>query len=119
MGTDSQRGRVDEADPATASLARVEIGTQRHQDGGDQLHKAVVADQVRKILTQVLQDVLRIERFKIPIMGLMEVNQKGHDFTRRQLPSPVALDLACLKQGLIPAGSKGLPKIIDMTKQFE
>ena len=68
---------------------------------------------------QVQQDVLGVESFEIPIMGLMEVNQNGHDFTRRELPSPVALDLACLEQGLIPGGSKGLPKIIDMTKQFE
>jgi hypothetical protein len=79
----------------------------------------VIADQVRKIPTQVRQNVLSIERFEIPIMGLMEVNQNGHDFTPRELPSPVTLDLACLEQGLIPGRSKGLPKIIDMTKQFE
>jgi hypothetical protein len=67
----------------------------------------------------VEQNMLRIESFEIPIMGLMEVNQKSHDFARRELPSPVALDLACLEERLVPGRSKGLPKIVDMTKQFE
>lgn len=35
-------------------------------------------------------DILGVERFEVPITGLVEVHQDGHDFTRFQLPHPLA-----------------------------
>lgn len=35
-------------------------------------------------------DILGVERFEVPITGLVEVHQDGHDFTRFQLPRPLA-----------------------------
>jgi hypothetical protein len=59
------------------------------------------------------------ESFEIAGMGLVKLNENSHEFTCPQVPSPVVVDLACLEQGLVPDGSKGLPKIIDRTKEFQ
>jgi hypothetical protein len=63
--------------------------------------------------------MLRIEGFEIPIVGLMELDQDGHNFTCRELAAPLAFDLPCRKQGLMPARSECVPKIVDSTKQCE
>ena len=68
---------------------------------------------------QVSQDVLDVERFEIPIVRLMKVNQEGHDFAFRELAAALAFDLPAVQQGLFPQGSKPQPEIIDTAKQFE
>ncbi len=41
---DGQRGRVEEADPGAGAQLGVQVGSQRHQDRGQERDKARVAD---------------------------------------------------------------------------
>ena len=53
--TDDQRGRVHEADAGALPPAGLQIGAQRHQDRGDQFHKAAITDQPWKLRSQVVK----------------------------------------------------------------
>jgi hypothetical protein len=59
------------------------------------------------------------EGFEIPIVGLMKVNQEGHDLAFHQLAAALALDLPAVEQRLFPGRGRGQPEIIDSAEQFE
>jgi hypothetical protein len=63
-------------------------------------------------------DMLQVIGFKGPILGLMKMDQNGHDCTWAQLPLPCTLPPGYKLVGF-PMGCELLPKIIDRTKQLE
>jgi hypothetical protein len=65
------------------------------------------------------QDLLRGARREIALLGLVEMNQNGPHFTGPELACPLAFERSCGEEPLLPGGGKGLPKIIDPTKQVE
>jgi hypothetical protein len=117
--TDHQLGRIDKREAVTAPATGLQLGPERDQDGGDQFYEALGTDQVRKLRPPVFAHLRGGEGFEIPGMGVVELDENGHEFTCPQLSGPLVLDLACLEQGLVPGGSKGLPKISDRTKEFQ
>jgi hypothetical protein len=63
--------------------------------------------------------MLRVVGFEVPIVGLVEMNDDGHDLTQHQPRLRARLGLAWT-QG-VPGTSLGKPltEIIDITEQFE
>src|SRR5256885_4237280 len=90
---DRKRGGVDKADTCTVAKLRVQIGHQWHQHGGHQLHEALIAHQGRKLAVQVTLNILRVIGFEGAVMGLLEQDEDGHDFTGIQLGRTQALSL--------------------------
>jgi hypothetical protein len=58
----------------------VQIGHERHEDGGHQLDKTLIAHQCWKLAVQMLLHILGVIGFEVAIVRLMEQDQNGHDF---------------------------------------
>jgi hypothetical protein len=97
MVTDHQLGRINTGEAMTRSTTGLQIGRQWREDRRDHLHEAALADQTRKVRAQVDQDVPGVERFEIPKVGVVKVNQDRHDFAFRQLAAAQALDLPAVQ----------------------
>ena len=63
-------GGVNEGDACACAQA----GIKRHDNWRDELNKLVVADQ-----TWVCHDILEVVSFEVTIVGLMKVNEDGHN----------------------------------------
>ena len=50
---DHQRSRIDEGEPGVLASAGVQVDAHRHQSGGDEGHKAIVAQQIGKFASAV------------------------------------------------------------------
>ncbi len=79
-----QRSGVDEGQSSRGCQARVQVMAQRKQSHRHQLDKPVVAHQIGKLRSQMDHHVLGVVRFEIPVMGLMKVNDNGHNLTQGQ-----------------------------------
>ncbi len=117
--TDDQGGRVHQAQPATAASTRIQVRTQRHEDGRHHADKARVTDQPWKLAPQMHGDILGVIGFEGSIMRLVEMDENGHHFALAQLACPSPCDGSAVQLALVPMGSKRLPEIIDSTEQFE
>lgn len=72
VAADRKRGRVDEADAATAAQVRMQRGSQRNEHRGHQLDEPLVAHQCGKFATSVALDglgVIRASTFESAIDG--------------------------------------------------
>jgi len=67
IATDGKRGRVDEADAATAAQLRMQIGHQWNQQRGHQLDEALIVQQGGKLAVQVALHVLRVIGLERPV----------------------------------------------------
>jgi len=119
IATDSQRGRIDKRDARTATERTAKIESQCHQCSRHQLDESLIAYQAGKLSAQVFLDMLSVVALEVPIVGLMKMDQDGHDFTQTQTALPLAeLDAAAQQMGL-PLGLEFKTEIIDITEQFE
>ena len=84
-----------------------------------ELHKARVADQVRKLAAQPDTDRLGIKGFEGAIVTLMEQDQDGHDLRKCELSGVIAPLGVAGKALRVPFGFNGLAKVIDMIEEFE
>jgi hypothetical protein len=112
------RSRINEADACTVSIADLQVGQQRNLDRGNQSHKTLIADQMRKFSAQMDLHLFSVIGFERAIVRLVKMNQNSHHFTWMQLASPHPL-LAALHQAFPPLRFKTEPEIIDSAKQFE
>ncbi len=68
---------------------------------------------------QMTVDVLGGIGFEIPVMGLLEQDDDGHDFTGMQLGEAQALAVSQCQEIMVPTWGKLLPEIVYETKQFK
>jgi hypothetical protein len=61
-------------------------------------------------------DVIALE---VPIMGLMEIDDDGHDLAHTQFALAQALLAAIAEQAFLPFGQEDLAEIIYIDEQFE
>jgi hypothetical protein len=116
---DGQGSGVDETDAGAATPLRVQIGDQRNENRGHQLDEAVIAHEGWELTVQVALYILGVIGFEGALVGLMEQDHDGHQFTWMQLRRAHALALPCGQQVLVPVRRKLLPKIVYGTKEFE
>jgi len=67
----------------------------------------------------MLANVFRVIGFEVAIVGLVESNQDGHNFTNGQGTLALALFQPASEQVTLPVGQKCFAKIIDITEDFE
>jgi hypothetical protein len=97
----------------------MQIHAQRNKCGREELNKARIADQMRKLALQLGTDVLGVKGFERAIVTLMEQNQDGHNLRECQVASAIA-PLGVADQALlVPPGFKRPTKVIDMAEEFE
>jgi hypothetical protein len=112
-------GRVDKRYASTRAETAVYVDAQRNERGWEELHKARVADQVRKLTAQLGADVLGIKGFEGAIVTLMEQDQDGHNLRERKFSGAIAPFRAAGETLRVAFGFKGSTKVIDMTEEFE
>ena len=91
---DGKRSGVDEADASAATQLRVQVGDQRNEDRGHQLHEARIAHQGGKLAAQMTVDILGVVGFECPVVRLLEQDDNGHHFTGIHLAWAYALVLS-------------------------
>lgn len=116
--TDGKRGRINEADACTGSIAALQIGEQWNRQAGDQSHKARITDQVWEFTSQMHLDRLRVIGFEVAIMRLVKMDENRHHLALTQPACPLALFPGGKLAG-VPLRCKLSHEIIDITKQFE
>src|ERR1051326_2207660 len=97
--TDHSFGRIDKRETVTRPSTGLQVCRQWRQDGRDELHEAVVTDQPRKVPAQGRQNVPSGERLEVSRVGLVKVDQDGHNFAFGELAAALALDLPGLSKG--------------------
>jgi hypothetical protein len=73
-----------EGDASAIAHAVAQISAQPDEHRGQELDKACVTDQARKLSAQALLNIVRVVRLEIAIMRLMKMDQNGHDFAHTQ-----------------------------------
>src|SRR5579859_5028 len=116
---DRQRRRVNEADAGTGTELMVQVDDERHQHGRQQFHEAGVADQLQKLATQMLLDVLGVERLERPVVRLLEQDRNRHDLAGMQPRRAPALSGARGQQVLLPPRRELLPEFVYRAEQVE
>lgn len=114
---DHQRGGIKESDPGVFAPPGVEIDAHRHQGGGNQCDKAIITQQVGKLVPAVSAQVQQVKGFEIAILGLMEVDQNRHDFAEDQPAGAPPLARAASQELAMPGGQEHPAKIIDVAEQ--
>lgn len=116
---DTQARGVHEADARTGSQLRLDGDCQGNHDPGNERYKARVAQQVRKLRTQLGLDVVRVEAFEGAKARRLEQNQDGHDLAGTQPRGTLASTLSVSHLLLLPQGLEYLPESIHRTVQVE
>ena len=96
-----------------------QVEEQRHNCPFHQTHKTTVADQARKLTSQVNQHMVLIVTLEGPIPGLVKVNDDRHDLAQGKPRLSPTLAKSALQLHLFPAWLKNLAKIIDRAEDFE
>jgi hypothetical protein len=63
-----------------ATQLRMQVGYQRNQDRGHQLHEARIAHQGGKLAAQMTLDILSVIGFERARAGLMKQDHDSHEF---------------------------------------
>ena len=97
----------------------MQVHAQRGERGREELHKARIADQMRKLALQLGTNMLGVKGFKGAIVRLMEQDQDGHNLRKCQFSGAIAPLGIAGKALLVPSGFKRPTKVIDMAEEFE
>lgn len=116
---DGQRRGVQERDTGTCSQTRPQVGAQGQPGRRDELHKARITDQTRKLSPPVDEDVVNVEGLEISVMRLVEPDQDGHDLAQAQASRSVAPGQASRQALALPRRLERTAEIIDSAEQFE
>lgn len=115
---DGQGGGVDERNPGAGAETALEVGTYRHDDRGQQVREALVADELGELDTQLHGHILAVIRLAIAVVGLMKMDHDGKDFAHAQLATSPSL--SGTSHEMLPlVRLKLLIELIDMATQFQ